>query len=97
MSMFSLATAASVALLAVAGAASAGQPVALDKAAVYVCERPTLTRHVTHRDHGRMSFVSARQLLTDPAPTAKPRCITAEELARYKALTAQRTQTIASR
>lgn len=64
---------------------------------VYVCQRPTPASHVQHKDYGRLSFVTARELLNDPAPTAKPRCISAAELARYKALAAQRTQTIASR
>lgn len=91
--------AAAAALLA-AGSAIAAEPAArvpADKAQVLVCDRPTPAGHVKHRQHGRMDFVSAQQLLADPAPSAKPRCITRAELERYATLYAQRTRELASR
>ena len=99
MTLITKGVAAAAALLATAVAATAGTPagVSADKAQVLVCERPTPAKHVLHHEHGRMEFVSARRLLADPKPSAKPRCITRAELARYQVMYAQRTQAVASR
>ena len=102
MSLIRIALAASAALLTTNGSAYAADPPArADKQAVYVCERPTPAQHVVHPEHGRLQFVSARELLSDAKPAAKPAakpvCMTAAELERYRTLFDQRSQTIASR
>ena len=86
--------AAGIASLAVVSAAQAGER---SKPQVYVCENPTPAKAVVHREHGRMTFVSAERLLNERTPAAKPRCITEAQLERYRELSAQRTRVVASR
>lgn len=85
---------AAAATLSMASTVQAGDSA---KPQLFVCERPTPAKHVIHRDHGRLAFVSAERLLNERAAPSRPRCITGAELTRYRTLAAQRTRTIASR
>jgi hypothetical protein len=96
MALFRLPFAAAAVLLMGAGAVQATEP-SPARQRVYVCERPTPARHVVHQEHGRMAFVTAKQLLSDVPVSEEPRCITAAQLERLRTLSAQRSRMVASR